>query len=103
MSAAVEIDVPAERAFEFVQAEFGVSATLLGNARRRAGLVRPRALFAWVLRQGKVSYPRIGRALNVDPQAAASLARVAQDLRTIDPEFAQRCDRFPAFVRGECQ
>jgi hypothetical protein len=85
------LDVPAERAFAFVQRETGFSRADLAGRSRRPGLVRSRALFAWALRHHRVSFPRIADALQRERRAAFALFKVAEDLRTVDPDFAARC------------
>jgi hypothetical protein len=92
MSSRDQLDVPVERAFAFVERATGARrAALLSRSRK---WVRSRALFAWALRHHNVSYPRIGEALARDRSAAVQLARVAQDLRRVDPEFAAKCDGY---------
>lgn len=91
---AAEVDVPAVRAFSFVQRELGFGPSDLASRSRRPGLVRARALFAWTLRHQHVSYPRIGKALERDRSAVINLVRVAKDLRRVDLGFLAQCDRY---------
>jgi hypothetical protein len=88
------VDVPADRAFAFVERETGFTRADLAGRSRRPGLVRSRALFAWALRHHQVSFPRIARALARERAAALELFKVAQDLRVIDGEFAARCANY---------
>ncbi len=86
------IDVAAELAFKFVERETGFGRSELAGRSRRAGLVRSRAMFAWALRHNQASYARIGRALERDRDEAFALAKVARELRKVDPHYAARCD-----------
>lgn len=94
MTSAQEIDVPAERAFAFVEREMGFGRRDLVSRSRRAGLVRSRAMFAVVLARVGVSKARIAKALHREQFAAANLVRVGKDLLKIDPTFAEKCARF---------
>jgi hypothetical protein len=86
------VDAAAELAFKFVERETGFGRSELAGRSRRAGLVRSRAMFAWALRHNQVSYARIGRALERDRDEAFELARIARNLRKVDPNYAARCD-----------